>query len=159
MPLPSPHSDCYCFVARDIFLITPPQYLTVMLYTLSLWSCYRVKVVVNNNALVSCGYLSSQCSLTSCLPVGSVCRYHKIGLLVLFVHDVTDVCLEFTKVNVYFKNRGGKYYLVHEILSNIGFVAFAGAWWGNVVFLSLVLWNLSWLKVYILIQIFSWQRR
>lgn len=55
-------------------------------------------------------------------------RYHKIGVLVIFVHDVTDILLEFTKCNVYLKNRGGKFYPFHEHLSNIGFATFAFAW-------------------------------
>ncbi|KAL7992965.1 hypothetical protein Chor_017221, partial [Crotalus horridus] len=30
-------------------------------------------------------------------------RYHNIGILVLFLHDFSDIQLEFTKLNVYFK--------------------------------------------------------
>ena len=37
-------------------------------------------------------------------------RYHNVGILVVFLHDVTDVILEFTKCNVYAKNRNGKFY-------------------------------------------------
>ncbi|XP_067941430.1 ceramide synthase 1-like isoform X2 [Watersipora subatra] len=55
-------------------------------------------------------------------------RYHKIGLLVLFIHDPTDVVLEFTKCNVYFKTRGGLLYRLHDILSTIGFITFALFW-------------------------------
>lgn len=55
-------------------------------------------------------------------------RYHKIGMLVLFVHDITDIFLEFTKCNVYMKNRGGKYYAIHDYISTIGFLVFAAAW-------------------------------
>ena len=55
-------------------------------------------------------------------------RYHKIGIMVLFVHDATDILLEFTKCNVYLKNRGGKYYAYHDHIANIGFVAFTIAW-------------------------------
>ena len=46
----------------------------------------------------------------------------------IFVHDVTDIVLEFTKCNVYLKNRGGKYYPLHDHISNIGFVLFTIAW-------------------------------
>jgi len=56
-------------------------------------------------------------------------RYHKIGIMVLFVHDATDILLEFTKCNVYLKNRGGKYYAYHDHIANIGFVAFTIAWY------------------------------
>lgn len=55
--------------------------------------------------------------------------YHKIGLMVLFVHDATDILLEFTKCNVYLKNRGGKYYSYHDHIANIGFVVFTFAWY------------------------------
>lgn len=56
-------------------------------------------------------------------------RFHKVGILVLFVHDATDILLEFSKCNIYLKNRGGKFYSVHENISNIGFVAFLSAWY------------------------------
>jgi ceramide synthetase len=55
-------------------------------------------------------------------------RYHKIGVLVLFVHDITDILLEFTKLNVYLKNRHKKVYVIHEYASNVGFAVFAIAW-------------------------------
>lgn len=56
-------------------------------------------------------------------------RYHKIGIMVLFVHDATDILLEFTKCNVYLKNRAGKYYACHDNIANIGFVSFTAAWY------------------------------
>ena len=52
-------------------------------------------------------------------------KNYKFGLLIFFVHDVTDILLEFTKCNVYLKKRNGKVYAFHEYLSNIGFIAFA----------------------------------
>ncbi|KAL1023284.1 hypothetical protein UPYG_G00038700 [Umbra pygmaea] len=55
-------------------------------------------------------------------------RFHNIGLLVLFLHDINDIQLEFTKLNVYFKTRGGGYYLIHDILSNMGSVSFSITW-------------------------------
>ncbi|XP_062306154.1 ceramide synthase 1 isoform X1 [Osmerus eperlanus] len=55
-------------------------------------------------------------------------RYHNVGVLVLFLHDINDIQLEFTKLNVYFKTRGGGYYLVHDILSNMGSVSFSITW-------------------------------
>ena len=51
-----------------------------------------------------------------------------IGILALFVHDVCDIFLEFTKINVYLKTRGGKYRPIHEKLSTIGFLGFATVW-------------------------------
>ncbi|XP_063057181.1 ceramide synthase 1 [Engraulis encrasicolus] len=55
-------------------------------------------------------------------------RYHNIGVLVLFLHDINDIQLEFTKLNVYFKTRGGGYYLLNDILSNMGSVSFSITW-------------------------------
>ncbi|KAJ7993171.1 hypothetical protein DPEC_G00269650 [Dallia pectoralis] len=55
-------------------------------------------------------------------------RFHNIGLLVLFLHDINDIQLEFTKLNVYFKTRGGGYYIIHDILSNMGSVSFSITW-------------------------------
>ncbi|KAG7487957.1 hypothetical protein MATL_G00029060 [Megalops atlanticus] len=55
-------------------------------------------------------------------------RYHNIGVLVLFLHDINDIQLEFTKLNVYFKTRGGSYYMVNDILSNMGSVSFSITW-------------------------------
>lgn len=55
-------------------------------------------------------------------------RYHNVGVLVLFLHDINDIQLEFTKLNVYFKTRGGRYHLIHDILSNMGSVSFSITW-------------------------------
>lgn len=55
-------------------------------------------------------------------------RYHNIGILVLFLHDINDIQLEFTKVNVYFKIRGGKEYFINDVLSNMGAVSFSITW-------------------------------
>lgn len=55
-------------------------------------------------------------------------RYHNVGILVLFLHDVNDVQLEFTKLNVYFKHRGGVYHRLNDIISNIGCLTFSVSW-------------------------------
>ncbi|KAM7449757.1 Ceramide synthase 1 [Porites harrisoni] len=55
-------------------------------------------------------------------------RYHRMGLLVLFLHDVNDVFLEFSKLCVAFKSRNGKYHLIPDILSMVGFTCFASLW-------------------------------
>lgn len=57
-----------------------------------------------------------------------VSRYHNIGILVLFLHDINDIQLEFTKVNVYFKIRGGKEHFINDVLSNMGAVSFSITW-------------------------------
>lgn len=55
-------------------------------------------------------------------------RYHNVGILVLFLHDVNDIQLEFTKLNVYFKHRGGVYHRLNDIISNIGCLTFSVSW-------------------------------
>ncbi|XP_032902868.1 ceramide synthase 1 isoform X1 [Amblyraja radiata] len=55
-------------------------------------------------------------------------RYHNVGILVLFLHDVNDILLEFTKLNVYFKNRAGVYHRLNDVVSNIGCCSFAVSW-------------------------------
>ncbi|XP_028672137.2 ceramide synthase 1 [Erpetoichthys calabaricus] len=57
-----------------------------------------------------------------------VFRYHNIGILVIFLHDVNDIQLEFTKLNVYFKNRGGTYHALNNFVSNVGCVSFSISW-------------------------------
>ncbi|KAK1805885.1 hypothetical protein P4O66_012928 [Electrophorus voltai] len=55
-------------------------------------------------------------------------RYHNIGVLVLFLHDISDIQLEFTKLNIYFRTRGGRYCLTNDILSNMASVSFSITW-------------------------------
>ncbi|XP_035279679.1 ceramide synthase 1-like isoform X1 [Anguilla anguilla] len=55
-------------------------------------------------------------------------RYHNVGVLVLFLHDVNDVQLEFTKLNVYFKTRGGGYHPANSIISTLGCISFSVTW-------------------------------
>lgn len=55
-------------------------------------------------------------------------RYHKIGVLVIFVHDITDILLEFTKCNVYLKDINKRFKCLHEFISNVSFVIFTISW-------------------------------
>jgi len=55
-------------------------------------------------------------------------RYHKIGMVVLFLHDVSDICLEFSKCNVYMKTRNNQYDTWADRLSTLGFISFASTW-------------------------------
>ncbi|CAJ0945212.1 unnamed protein product [Ranitomeya imitator] len=55
-------------------------------------------------------------------------RYHNIGILVLFLHDFNDILLEFTKLNIYFKTRGGKYHKINAFITDIGSVLFSVSW-------------------------------
>ncbi|XP_026894237.2 ceramide synthase 1 [Acinonyx jubatus] len=55
-------------------------------------------------------------------------RYHNVGILVLFLHDISDVQLEFTKLNVYFKSRGGSHHRLHALASDLGCLSFCLSW-------------------------------
>ncbi len=55
-------------------------------------------------------------------------RYQKIGMLVIFVHDVTDIWLEFSKLNYYLIHRSGKFNILNDILSKVGLTGFAISW-------------------------------
>jgi len=55
-------------------------------------------------------------------------RCHAVGALVLLLHDISDVALEFTKINVYLKYRGGQYRPINDALSTVGFGIFALSW-------------------------------
>lgn len=56
-------------------------------------------------------------------------RYHRLGLMVLFCHDVNDILLEFTKCNVYLRRRNGRFDWNNERISQIGFCVFALSWY------------------------------
>ena len=55
-------------------------------------------------------------------------RYYKVGVLVLFLHDLADVFLEFSKCNAYAKIRGGKCHALNNHLATAGFLTFAAVW-------------------------------
>ncbi|XP_070546418.1 ceramide synthase 1-like [Ptychodera flava] len=55
-------------------------------------------------------------------------RCHRMGMLVLFCHDLTDVFLEAAKIFNYTKERNGKSHLLNEIIANVLFVLFAISW-------------------------------
>nr|XP_044998428.1 ceramide synthase 1 [Jaculus jaculus] len=55
-------------------------------------------------------------------------RYHNVGLLVFFLHDISDVQLEFTKLNIYFKASGGSYHRLHALVANVGCLSFCFCW-------------------------------
>jgi ceramide synthetase len=48
---------------------------------------------------------------------------------VLLLHDISDVALELTKINVYLKHRHGKFRLEHDLFSSFGFLSFAVSWY------------------------------
>ena len=56
-------------------------------------------------------------------------RYHKVGLLVLFVHDITDIWLEIAKALHYLSVRKGKRERPGwEIAANGCFIMFILSW-------------------------------
>lgn len=69
------------------------------------------------------------CDLPSPLSgPASLLRYHNVGILVLFLHDISDVQLEFTKLNVYFKSRGGSHHPLHALVADLGCLSFSLSW-------------------------------
>jgi sphingoid base N-stearoyltransferase len=56
-------------------------------------------------------------------------KFYRIGTLVLLLHDVSDMLMEFTKINIYFKLRNNKKYKLNDYLSSVGFICFAISWW------------------------------
>ena len=55
-------------------------------------------------------------------------RYYQVGVVVLFLHDICDVFLEFTKICICFKIRDKKKYYIFEVMINIGFLLFSFSW-------------------------------
>jgi ceramide synthetase len=55
-------------------------------------------------------------------------RYHNIGLLVIFLHDLNDVLLDGSKCLLYMKNRDGKEYPQWDTAATVGFTIFSIVW-------------------------------
>eukprot|EP00123_Amoebidium_parasiticum_P002258 comp13505_c0_seq1/m.9049 comp13505_c0_seq1/g.9049 ORF comp13505_c0_seq1/g.9049 comp13505_c0_seq1/m.9049 type:complete len:349 (-) comp13505_c0_seq1:225-1271(-) len=55
-------------------------------------------------------------------------RFHKIGLAVLYVHDLCDVLLDTAKIFNYCKKRNGKTYTTYGRLADFFFIMFLGSW-------------------------------
>ncbi|XP_014668347.1 PREDICTED: ceramide synthase 1-like [Priapulus caudatus] len=96
-----------------------------------------LELTLESVAFLKCYLHTDACWLTQLLVVDELlvyprldptCQYHKIGTVVLLLHDVTDIQLEFTKVNIYLKHRGKNTYSIHQQMSNLGFFLFASAW-------------------------------
>lgn len=54
--------------------------------------------------------------------------HHQAGMVVLFLHDISDVLLEVTKMNTYLKKRAGRTYAVHDVAASVSFCLFALSW-------------------------------
>lgn len=98
------------FESQKIFLLF--VYMVLPPY---LWAC-RLKVYIN----LSFGPHNQLFLFT--------CRFHYIGLFVLFIHDFADVFLELAKSILYFKERDGKLHNLPEILANVLFAIFVLQW-------------------------------
>lgn len=57
-----------------------------------------------------------------------ISSHHNIGSLVMLLHDVCDVHLEFAKINVYLKVRNGKIHKVNDMLASVFFLTMMGTW-------------------------------
>lgn len=62
------------------------------------------------------------------LGMSYVFRCHNIGVLVLVLHDLSDVLLEFSKLNVYLKVRAGRRHALHDHVATASFACFAITW-------------------------------
>ena len=55
-------------------------------------------------------------------------RYHNVGIIVVFVHDICDIFLEIAKCGRYLQVLGGKQQKLPDIISMIAFVIFSSLW-------------------------------
>ncbi|XP_062512969.1 ceramide synthase 1-like [Corticium candelabrum] len=55
-------------------------------------------------------------------------RYHLIGLIVIFLHDLNDVILDGSKCLLYMQHRGGKVYPRWDHAATVGFLTFSVVW-------------------------------
>lgn len=58
-------------------------------------------------------------------------RCHKCGSLVWLLFDICDVELEFSKINVYLRNRSGKKHKFHDVLARSMFIILIFTWWDS----------------------------
>ncbi|KAA0195889.1 LAG1 longevity assurance 1 [Fasciolopsis buskii] len=108
---------------------TPPDYYRV--YTLqlgfylhSLWSVICIDSWRKDSAVLIVHHVMTLLLLEFSL----VLRLHRVGALVVLLHDLNDVFLESAKVNVYLRSRNGKNSQFHVALSHVLFALFAASW-------------------------------
>ena len=58
----------------------------------------------------------------------SYLRFHYVGLVLLFLHDIGDVLLEFGKTCKYFSELDGKKISIADLLANVVFAVFTLQW-------------------------------
>ncbi|CAH8440814.1 unnamed protein product [Dicrocoelium dendriticum] len=108
---------------------TPPDYyrayiLQLGFYLHSLWSVLFIDVWRKDSAVLLVHHFMTLFLLQFSL----VLRLHRIGALVLFLHDLNDVFLEVAKVNVYVRARHGKPHAYNIWISNLFFALFTVSW-------------------------------
>nr|CAX69331.1 putative LAG1 longevity assurance homolog 1 [Schistosoma japonicum] len=101
---------------------TPPDYywlytLQLGFYLHSLWSVFFMDAWRKDSSVLVLHHCLSLILLESSLLL----RLHRMGVLVLFLHDICDVFLEVGKVNVYLRIRHGKTYPIHMTIANMFF--------------------------------------
>uniref|UniRef100_A0A8C4NAG6 Ceramide synthase 1 n=1 Tax=Eptatretus burgeri TaxID=7764 RepID=A0A8C4NAG6_EPTBU len=55
-------------------------------------------------------------------------RYHNVGIVVFFLHDITDILLEFSKINIYLKQHDGQYQHIYKFLADVSSAGFGVTW-------------------------------
>ena len=86
-------------------------------------------------------------------------RFHKIGLMVLFLHDIGDIMLEMSKTVVYCKFRGKQERPYIETAANILFLLFTFQWYVKAVdpYHILLLFRATMLTCFIIIIVIIWK--
>ena len=87
-------------------------YKTIHLY----YACIYICSTVLKRAFIT---------YTTCSTKNFFNRFHIVGVLLIFIHDIGDVFLEGSKSILYFKEQNGKMVQWIETCANIGFVMFA----------------------------------
>lgn len=108
-------------VPTEIYVV---YILQTSFYLHSLYTTAFVDVWRKDSVLLLVHHLVTLCLLA----FSHAFRYNNIGVLVLLFHDIDDILLEFSKLNVYFKLRGQKEYLIHEMIATVSFVTLAVTW-------------------------------
>ena len=90
--------------------------------------CYHHLILINKFKCLKCTLTIIVFVFKSLSVLCLHFRYHRVGVLVIFLHDVNDIFLEFSKLCLGFKSRGGKYHIIPDILSIMGFLSFASLW-------------------------------
>ncbi|XP_065841997.1 ceramide synthase 1-like [Oscarella lobularis] len=108
-------------VPRDIYVIYVAQ---LGFYIHSLYATFFLDEKRKDHFMMAFHHVVSIFLIVFSLAI----RYHNIGLVLLFLHDLNDVVLEISKCFLYMKTRDGKDHSVWEVLANIGFGIFMITW-------------------------------